>query len=113
MIVVWVVDVGGDRVQEHFARLHVVQRDQARDVVRGHGPQAHVEHGRLVAAHVDAEVRVGERALAAHLPRVERLDIERPTSGAATAFLLAASSELVAMGSQPQALLGGGCLKST
>ena len=38
---------------------------------------------------------------------------ERPTSGAATAFLLAASSELVAMGSQPQALLGEGWLKST
>jgi len=38
---------------------------------------------------------------------------ERPTSGAATAFLLAASSELVAMDSQPQALLGEGWLKST
>jgi len=38
---------------------------------------------------------------------------ERPTSGAATAFLMPASSELVALGAQPQALLGEGWLKST
>jgi len=38
---------------------------------------------------------------------------ERLTSGAATAILLAATSALVASGSQPQALLGAGWLKST
>ena len=42
-----------------------------------------------------------------------RVTRERPTSGAATAFLLAASSELVTLGSQPQALLGEGWLKLT